>query len=492
MRHNTHRERPAPGPSEAFTLHLLRRTTFGITSDLLADVREAGGATAWLDRQLDPESISDTTCTAALAPWPMRANDPPVNHAAMGNGNSLSMEDVVRATLARQLWSERQLFEVMVSFWSDHLNITCPSGEVWATKSSDDVHVVRAHALGTFEDMLAASVTSPAMLLYLNNAESYGQAVNENYGRELLELHTVGRDAGYDHDDVVGAARALSGLSVRNRYNGGTPVNFGTFHYFAERHYVGPVSVLGWSHPNATSTGGVDVARSLITYLARHPSTAERIAAKLAVRFVSDHPPAALVDRLARVYLDHGTAIVPVLRALFGSAEFAASAGAKVSRSAEDLIGAWRALGATPVPGWVNRDGAVAQLRRQLAEMNNAPLGWAAPDGYPDVAAAWAGTGLTLSRWNAHLDAALHRPNNGVLWPDLAAHLLDGRLPSTTGALVDLVLAKLLPGHHVAAAHRDALLAFLGPKPEIAAADLKGLLPVLVALVLDSPYWSVR
>lgn len=303
----------------ASTLHLLRRTTFGVTSNLLADVRAAGGRQAWLDQQLDPESISDTACTAALATWPTASSDPPVNHAAMGQGNSLSMEDVVRATLARQLWSKRQLFEVMVAFWSDHLNITCPSGEVWATKAWDDEHVVRAHALGRFEDMLAASATSPAMLLYLNNAESYGKDVNENYGRELLELHTVGRDAGYDHDDIVGAARALSGLSVRNRGNGGTPVDFGTFHYFPDRHYVGPVSVLGWSHPNPTAAGGMDVARSLLTYLSRHPATAERIAEKLAVRFVSDRPPAALVDRLARVYLDHETAIVPVLRALFSS-----------------------------------------------------------------------------------------------------------------------------------------------------------------------------
>ncbi len=479
----------------ASTLHLLRRTTFGVTSNLLADVRAAGGRQAWLDQQLDPESISDTACTAALATWPTASSDPPVNHAAMGQGNSLSMEDVVRATLARQLWSKRQLFEVMVAFWSDHLNITCPSGEVWATKAWDDEHVVRAHALGRFEDMLAASATSPAMLLYLNNAESYGKDVNENYGRELLELHTVGRDAGYDHDDIVGAARALSGLSVRNRGNGGTPVDFGTFHYFPDRHYVGPVSVLGWSHPNPTAAGGMDVARSLLTYLSRHPATAERIAEKLAVRFVSDRPPAALVDRLARVYLDHETAIVPVLRALFSSPEFAASAGAKVSRPAEDLIGTWRALGATPVPGWVNRNGAVAELRWKLAAMNNAPLGWSAPDGYPDVAAAWAGTGLTLSRWNAHLDAAMHRSNNGVLWPDLAAHLLGAQTPATRDAVVDLVLAKLLPGHRVAAAHRDALIAFLGPKrpePKNEAADLKRLLPVLVALVLDSPYWSVR
>jgi hypothetical protein len=241
------------------------------------------------------------------------------------------------------------------------------------------------------------------------------------------------------------------------------------------------------------------VARSLITYLARHPATADRIAKKLAVRFVSEHPPSALVQRLSRVYLDHDTAVTPVLRALFGSAEFADSVGAKVRRPAENLIAGWRALGVAPVPGWMNRNGAVAQLRWTLAEMNNAPLGWPAPDGYPDVASAWVGAGLTLTGWNAHLAAASHQPNNGVLWPDLAAHLLDGTVPTTRGGLVDALLARLLPGQRVAPGHRAALLAFLGSvlAPEgdpdaVSAKDLKAVLPVLVALVLDSPYWSVR
>src|SRR3954453_21816067 len=110
---------PVPS-SEAFIRHVLRRTTFGPTPDLLAEVADAGGAMAWLERQLDPASIDDAACAAGLAPWPLATADPQVNHATMGNGNSQSMEDLVRATLARQLWSKRQLFEVMVEFWSNH------------------------------------------------------------------------------------------------------------------------------------------------------------------------------------------------------------------------------------------------------------------------------------------------------------------------------------------------------------------------------------
>lgn len=483
---------PAPAPADAFTLHLLRRTTFGITRDLLADVNAAGGAQAWLNQQLNPGAIADPGLATVLARWPLHAADPPANYAAMEFGHWDSMEDVVRATLARQLWSKRQLFEVMVEFWSNHLNITCPSSDVWATKSWDDKNVIRAHALGRFEDMLQASVTSPAMLMYLNNAQSRGSDPNENYARELLELHTVGVNAGYDHDDIVDVARALSGLTVWDPWNGGTAANYGTFKFNANWHFVGTVSALGWSHPNTTKTGGLTVARSLITYLARHPATARQIARKLAVRFVADSPPAALVDRLAQVYLDNDTATVPVLRALFSSAEFAASVGQKVRRPGEDLVAAWRAVGVQPNPASTDPDGAVAGLRWMLSELGNAPLGWPPPNGYPDVASAWSGAGRTLNRWNAHVATTQQWWSGGVLWPDLADHLLGNATPASRGALIDTLIATLLPGHQVSTAHRNAMLAFLGTDGRIRDGDTTWLFPVLVAVVLDSPYWSVR
>jgi hypothetical protein len=484
---------PTPLPStDAFTLHLLRRTTFGITPELLADVAAAGGASGWLDNQLNPGALNDAACTAVLARWPLASADPPANYAAMENGGWDSMEGLVRATVARQLWSKRQLFEVMVDFWSNHLNITCPSSEVWATKSWDDRNVIRANALGRFEDMLQASLTSPAMLMYLNNAQSRGDDVNENYARELLELHTVGVDAGYDHDDIVAAARALSGLSVWDPWNGGTTANYGTFRYRASWHYVGTISVLGWSHANTTTAGGVTVARSLVTYLAKHPSTAHQIARKLAVRFVSDNPPAGLVDRLAQIYLDNDTATVPVLRALFASEEFAAATGKKVRRPAEDIIAAWRAVGVAPDPASLEPDGAVAGLRWMLGELSNAPLGWNLPDGYPDVASAWNGAALTLNRWNAHVGTTGQWWHEGVIWPNLATHLLGATVPATRGALIDALIARLLPGHQVSVAHRNAIVAFLGADGPIRNGDTTWLFPVLVAVVFDSPYWSVR
>lgn len=486
--------KPVPSPTvpsdEAFALHLLRRTTFGITPALLAEIT-ATGPQGWLDRQLAPAGIDDHACDALLTRFPLAFAEPPAVYAAVGNGGWESMQQVVQATLVRQAWSDRQLFEVMADFWSNHLNITCPSSEPWATKAMDDRAVIRAHALGRFEDMLAASVRSPAMLLYLSNSESRGDAPNENYGRELMELHTVGVDAGYGHDGVVASALALTGMTVWNPWNGGTAGTNGLFRYRSDWHHVGPLSVLGWTHPNADPDGGEAVAESLARYLARHPATAARIARKLAVRFVSDTPPQGLVDRLTTVYLDNDTAVVPVLRALFASQEFAASTGQKYRRPAEDVLATIRSLGVTvDTSGGTTALGGLSWLLEQLG---NAPLGWHPPNGYPDVAPAWAGAGTTLGRWNAHVAIAQGWMSEGLVYhKDLAAHLLGAVLPTSRSALVDALCARLLPGQAVAAAHRAALVAFLGPDGPLGDGDATWLFPTLVALVLDSPYWSVR
>ena len=193
----------------------------------------------------------------------------------------------------------------MVEFWSNHFNIAIPSGEGWDVKTTDDREVIRAHALGTFADLLQASAKSPAMLRYLDNDVSTAQSLNENYGRELLELHTVGVDAGYTQADVVDSARLMTGY---------TADIYGTFTYRSSSHYVGPVTVLGFSHANGSAAGGQQVAEQYLSYLAHHPATARHLATKLAIRFVSDTPPSALIDRLAQIYLDNDTAIVPVLQ----------------------------------------------------------------------------------------------------------------------------------------------------------------------------------
>ena len=481
--------RPTPKPeSPAFLRHLMTRTSFGVTPALVGEVRTSA---AWLNAQLAPGSIDDAACDLVLSRWPMATATAPAVEAAIEQGSWGAMEQLVQATLARAIWSKRQLFEVMVEFWSNHLNITCPSSEVWSTKPWDDHTVIRAHALGRFDDMLVASATSPAMLLYLNNAESQGDDVNENYGRELLELHTVGVGAGYTHTDIVSAARVLSGLSVWDRWNGGTAANQGTLRYRSDWHYVGPVSVLGWTHPNADRSGGQEVAASLVRYLANRPETAHRIATKLAVRFVSDAPPTALIDRLTQTYLANGTAIVPVLRQLFASPEFAASVGQKQQRPLEDIVGTLRTLGVTASPDATKDLGDLTWL---LGQIGQAPLGWGLPDGYPDVVTAWQGAGAVLGRWNAHLGlvGGWWRDGALVFQADLVGYLLGTVKPTTRGALVDALIKRLHPTVAVPPSHRAALIGFLGMDGPLGNGDLDWDFEPLVALVTNMPQGSAR
>ena len=478
-------------PVPADPLHLLRRTTYGLTPALVADV-QTRGVDAWLDEQLDPARIDDSTCDAAVTRFPLAHATGPQLHATVRSGSWVPMVELQMMTLARAAWSERQLFEVMVEFWSNHLNVTCPKGAVWATRGTYDREVVRAHALGRFSDMLVASSRSAAMMLYLDNQTSRGTTPNENYGREVLELHTVGRDAGYGEAGVVAAARAFSGMASWTTFTGGAAADLGTFRYRSDWHATGPLQVLGWSHANATRTDGLAVAESLMRYLASHPATAARLARKLAVRFVSDDPPQALVDRLAQVYLAGDTAIAPVLRALFASPEFAVSAGQKYTRPYEGTVGVLRALGLRP-----STDGLTGSFRNligQLGSLGQAPMAWHPPDGYPDVAPAWAGSGTVLGRWNLNVALAKGGFGTGIVnpGPSLYARLLPGAAPASRAELVQALAARLLPGRPLPLAHRDALVAFLGGAGPVRTADTTTLFPVLTALLLDSPAWSMR
>ena len=475
---------------EAYTHHLVRRTTYGATPQLLDEVR-ALGATSWLEQQLSPMTIDDSACDEVLRRFAHYWSDPPKMHADHKFGAWAGMQDTVRAAFARACWSRRQLLEVMVDFWSNHLNTTAPSSEVWSSKGWEDRNVIRPHALGRFSDMLVASAASPAMLRYLDGAEAKKANPNENYGRELLELHTVGRTAGYTQAEVVATARALTGRTTWTPWNGGDTTNLGLFRYRQEWHHVGPLKVLGWSHANASAADGVAVGDSLLRYLATHPATAARIARKLCVRFVSDDPPQALVDRLAAVYLASDTAVVPVLRALFASPEFAASAGQKYRRPFEDVVATIRALDIAPAATGTK---AMQDLVWEIEQLGNAPFGWHPPDGYPDVAAAWVGTGTVLGRWNLHVGLAQGWWKDGLVYPgtSLYARLLPGPRPASRADLVTATAARLMPGVALPAAHRDALVTFLGGPGPVRDGDVGGLYPILVALLLDSPAWSTR
>ncbi|WIM93659.1 DUF1800 domain-containing protein [Actinoplanes oblitus] len=456
--------------------HLLRRATFGATPESLAEARELGAA-AWLDRQLQPGKIDDAACDQLLKRLPQAHAAPAAVRAALPEHSYDGFRQLGQAIIARAAWSERQLFETVAGFWANHLHIAAPSSGVWDTRGDFDAQVIRKHAFGRFADMLRDAARHPATLTYLDQRSSTKAHPNENYARELMELHTVGLV--YDETDVQDAARLLTGLTVSRA---------GNYAYDASRHATGPVDILGFRHANG-ATDGEGVALAFLDHLAKHPKTAELLARKLCVRFVADEPPATLVTRLAKVYLDNGTAVVPVLRALFTSPEFAASTGQKVRTPFEDLIAAVRALGLRP-----ERDGTkgLGTLYDILVEAGNAPLRWAPPNGYPDVAAIWASPAAFLLRCNLHLNlAAGWHPKQLTRPADLLRSLVSV-LPATYGELVDALAVRLV-GTRLPAAHTAAVLSVAGKLPTSGVdRNVAGHAPYLIALVLDSPSFQLR
>jgi uncharacterized protein (DUF1800 family) len=457
--------------------HLLRRTTFGPTR---AGYEQAGGLgiNAWLDRQLDPVSIDDPVADSAVAQLPTAGMTTAQIRRSVEEYSWDAMFELGRATLARQFWSERQLFEVMVDFWSNHLHVTCPFGGAWATRTGYDRDVIRAHALGRFSDLLHASARHPAMLRYLDNDRSHRRSVNENYGRELLELHTVGVASGYTETDVRNSAYLLTGRTVDERDE---------FVYQPDRHWIDPVRVLDFRHANATRPRGLAAGDEYLRYLATHPATASSIARKLAVRFVTDHPPTSLVDRLAASYLDNDTAVVPVLRTLFSSVEFWIAVGLKTRRPLENLVATVRTLGLAPGP---DTAGALEQLYWLSHRLGQAPLAWQPPNGYPDVAAAWGGAHGTLAVWNSHR-ALAHGWHDGLSYPSPESLVADP--PATAGGYL-AALAQRLLFQPLEARHHRALLELVdaGEDTPTGQAGLDRSARLLVPVLLDSAYHALR
>lgn len=462
-------------------LHLARRATYGPTPSLLASMRKQG-RTKWLEDQLNPGRIDDSYCNKLIAQRFPRLK---WSISQAYNNSDVSwdlMSDLGKAHLARAVWSKRQLFELMVDFWSNHLNVTNFADNVGINRHDYDRNVIRKHALGRFDEMLQASALHPAMLYYLNNAESTKDNPNENYGRELLELHTVGVDAGYSENDMRNSVMIMTGFTVN--------WETGLFTYEPWIHYRGKVKVLGF-HDDNKAENGKAMALRYLRYLAHHPQTAQHIARKLCLRFVSDDPPQSLVNALARTYLAHNTEIKPVLRKLFTSSVFAKSVGKKTRRPFEDLAATLRILSYRPDK--TGTDG-IQGLYWMCSDLGHAPLTWAMPNGYPDDAASWQSAGNTLERWNDHMSLAAHWWPSSLVQPPLR-QLLPKQLPKTYGKFVDS-LSQRLVFRTLADDHRKAVLTFLDKKAtdqltkDDAAVTWR--LSQVVALILDSPYHGIR
>jgi uncharacterized protein (DUF1800 family) len=301
-----------------------------------------------------------------------------------------SADQVAMAQLTRHVLSERQVEEVMVDFWTNHFNVFAQKGLVRLFAGDYVERAIRPNALGRFEDLLIATAKHPAMLIYLDNAQSVAaregrrRGLNENYARELLELHTLGVDGGYAQKDVIDVARVLTGWSVRRPKEGGLG-----FTFRKGAHDDGEKTILGERFP---AGGNDEEGIRLLKMLAHHPATAQHLAKKLCARFVADDPPADCVETAARAYRNSDGKIGDVLRAIFDHPSFwqADNRGRKLKTPLELVASALRVLDARP-------DGSL-KLAEVLARLGEPILRESVPTGYPEAEEDWASSGAMLSR----------------------------------------------------------------------------------------------
>jgi uncharacterized protein (DUF1800 family) len=334
---------------------------------------------------------------------------------ALNNPQQVVVDELVHAKLLRAIYSERQLEEVMTDFWFNHFNVFIGKGADRYLLTSYERDVIRPHALGKFEDLLVATAQSPAMLFYLDNWLSVGpnselangipkrnrrraryrppfvkqakgrrSGLNENYGRELMELHTLGVNGGYTQKDVTEVARVFTGWTLKQ------PKQGGGFTFEERMHEPGDKLVLG----HRIKSNGEKEGREVLHLLARHPSTAKFVCAKLATRFVSDNPSPALVDRMAQTFLKKKGGVGEVLKTLFHSPEFWAPDAyrTKVKTPLEFIVSAVRANGANVTDAM--------PLARQLQNMGMQLYGMQPPTGYSMKAGAWVNSSALLGRMN--------------------------------------------------------------------------------------------
>jgi uncharacterized protein (DUF1800 family) len=415
--------------------------------------------------------------------------------------------------LVRAVESENQLAEVMTDFWFNHFNVSLTDNKARPFLLPYERDAIRPNALGRFRDLLEATAKSPAMLLYLDNAQSsapedatttleeemgrrgrfgvrggFGgrrggpiarrspaaampdaperrmrpRGLNENYARELMELHTLGVDGGYTQQDVIEVARAFTGWSIlppgrmrqtaenrlaRAQRAGGLGFHTeGDFLFRADQHDAGEKTILGIRFPAGR---GMEDGEAVLDLLASHRATARHIAAKLATRFVSDNPPQPLVDRLTEVYLKTGGDVRQLLTTLAESREFWSreAVGAKVKSPFELAASALRATG-----GQIEEP---REILKWIARMGQPLYAYQAPTGYPDRAEGWVNTGSLLNRMNFGLQLAADRVKGVDL--DLPA-LNGGREPESREQALRVYAGLLLPGRDL-----GATLKLLGP-----------------------------
>jgi len=471
-------------------VHLLNRAGYGPRPGDVERVRHKG-ITAYIEEQLRPESINDTHVDPRLALFDTLKSEPEYILSRYQRDPRPVVEQLQSQKVIRALYSERQLQEVMTDFWFNHFNVNSGKEGVQFVVTTYERDVIRRHALGKFKDLLLATARHPAMLVYLDNVMSSAAGINENYARELMELHTMGVDGGYLQSDVEQVARAFTGWALTT--------NGLAFQFRKDMHVPGDKTVLEHRIPS----GGVDEGERVLEILTQHPSTANFIATKLVRRFVADTPPPALVRRVAQVYTETDGDIRDMVRAILTSPQFSEPTAirAKAKTPFEAVVSSMRAVNAVlldsidsqsaqgamrglPAGDIVLTKQGGARIRispaiiivRAIQDMGQFPYQYPEPTRYPDRSDYW------MSGWSV-----LHRTrfavslvNNEILGTNVDV----GKLNIDSRKTADLTEA-----------HRKALLAeLIAP----AVAGTKATTPApnavieAVALALGSPEFQQK
>jgi uncharacterized protein (DUF1800 family) len=479
------RDAAAPGQppltQDEMALHVLDRITFGPRPGDRERVR-AMGVAAFVEQQLHPEEIDDEgvrqqlaslTVLRASADALLQGLHPEPGSPAVQAVKRSYLEQLSEAKVIRAVSSGRQLQEVMVDFWFNHFNVYAGKGDEAALLPDYESRALLPNALGTFPQLLEAVARSPAMLIYLDNWRSSVErpkakrprGINENYARELLELHTMGSDGGYKQADVVEVARCFTGWTVVD------PRKDPRFVFKPELHDFGEKVVLGHLIP---AGGGVEDALEVLHILEQHPATARFVSKKLVRRFVSDDPPDELVRRVSDTYAATQGDIESMLRTIFASPEFFSRKAlrAKVRSPLELVAAAARALGAR-----VDDAAALVQAVRRMGQ----PLYQAQPPtGYPDQATTWLSSGALLAR----IDFGLSLANGRLPGVSIDLSRIRGNRPEQVLANAAAALGASDLSERTRNYVLDQLRAAQG-RPQAMA-------PLAVSLLLGAPEWQRR
>jgi uncharacterized protein (DUF1800 family) len=476
-----------------FAVRVLNHLTAGATAASVAEFNALGAndtarLTAFVDQQLNPTAIDDSALEARLA----GANYTTLNksltqlwadHRIVTTDSSAPSRETQRAALVRAVYSRRQLQETMVDFWQNHFNVAIGNSAAQPVYVHYNRDVIRANVFGNFRAMLEAVAQSPAMLYYLNNASNSRSGPNENYARELLELHTFGTEnylgfvnpfqvpaapedptypIGYTDLDVYDTAAAFTGWTVRDGRNGFPTENDGAFTYRQSMHDAGPKLALGmYINPEQPE---MKDGRDILDRLASHPRVAKYVCKKLIRRFISDAPPQSLIDSAAAIFRanwQQPNQIALTLRHILLSTAFINSWGRKNRRPFELMAAAMRSCGSNWTIKGISESRSNDFMSR-LATTGHSPYDWAAPNGYPDVGVVWSGSNNMVTTWKMLSWLTEAKDTDAAETPLLPIVALSrSNVPVwTANNLVDYWCQRIL-GYLPVASRRQVLVAFM-------------------------------